>query len=117
MVRNNTHITGSAGALPLWSRMANAILLYEDYGTRLDLIDIAFSAIASSGRTEMPFFTQNVGQKELQVNKGNGLISSDVSSANSSHGLEAATIITFGKTKENGEFVPSRYFQPFWTNN
>ena len=73
MVRNTTHITGSSGALPVWTRMANSILLEKNYGAQLDLVDLAFSVDPVTGETGLRLIQPDLDQKNIPVNSGNGL--------------------------------------------
>jgi hypothetical protein len=41
----NTHVTGSLGALPVWSDMAGAVLSLEGAGDRLDPVDLTFNGL------------------------------------------------------------------------
>jgi membrane peptidoglycan carboxypeptidase len=116
MVRNSTHITGASGALPIWSRIANTILLEKDFGAKLDLIDLAFSVDPVSGKTGLRLIQPDLDQKSIPVNSGNGLPAStqykNTNSANSSD----VNILTFGTLLPSGEIEPARTFQPFWNN-
>lgn len=106
MERNNTHISGSSGALPTWTRMANDVLLEMNYGEKFDLIDMVFTA-STSPNPAIPLAAPDLGQIEIAVNQGNGLPSPGETS-------KAATVLTFGTINENGELVPARTFAPYW---
>jgi membrane peptidoglycan carboxypeptidase len=115
MVRTSTHITGASGALPLWTRFANALLLEKEYSTRLDLVDITFAAASTMGRPSLPLNAPDLGQTRVKVRKDNGLLATahgHISQQDSP--VATVSIVTFGETKENGEFVPSRYFAPYY---
>ena len=118
MVRSSTHITGATGALPLWTRFANSLLLEKKYSTRLDLVDITFAAASTMGRPSLPLNTPDLGQTRVKVRKDNGLLAT-VHGHLSQQDSPVATvsIVTFGETKKNGEFVPSRYFAPYYEKN
>jgi membrane peptidoglycan carboxypeptidase len=115
MVRNSTHITGSSGALPLWTRMANGILREKNYGAQLDLVDLAFSADPITGKTGLRLVQQDLGQKTIPVSIGNGLPLS-APHKNISPKKSDATSLTFGTLLPSGELEPARIFQPFWSN-
>ncbi|MBU0486157.1 MAG: transglycosylase domain-containing protein [Proteobacteria bacterium] len=101
MVRNTTHITGAAGALPIWSRMAESVLLENDYASKMDLVDLSFS-----GTSEIPLYYPDFGQIEVGVDtKRGGLVTGEKTEA---------TIITFGETIGGGRVRPTRYFRPYW---
>jgi hypothetical protein len=115
MVRNTTHITGSSGALPVWTRMANGILLAKDFGTQLDLVDLAFSVDPLTGETGLRLIHQDLGQKNIPVNSENGL-PLNTQPKNVSPGNPKATSLTFGTILPSGELEPDIIFKPFWSN-
>ena len=102
MVRNTTHLTGASGALPLWIKVANRILLENDYASQIDLVDISFS-----GLTEFPLYYPDVGQMEVGVDpdKG-GIVASDKD--------KGVSLVTFGETIGNDRIRPARFFKPYW---
>jgi penicillin-binding protein 1A len=102
MVRNTTHITGASGALPLWIRVANRILLENDYASQIDLVDISFS-----GLTEFPLYLPDVGQMEVGVDPDKGGL---VSSNNETD----TTMVTFGEAIGSDRIRPTRFFKPYW---
>ena len=115
MVRNTTHITGSSGALPVWTRMANGILLEKDYGNQLDLVDLAFSVDPQTEETGLRLIHQYLGQKNIHVNSGNGLPLRTQFKIDSP-GKSNANSLTFGTILPSGELEPARIYQPFWSN-
>jgi len=115
MVRHTTHITGSSGALPVWTRMANSILLTKDYGNQLDLVDLAFSVDPLTGETGLRLIHPDLGQKNIPVNSDNGLpLNTQLDNVSSRE--SKATSLTFGTLLPSGELEPDRTFQPFWSN-
>jgi membrane peptidoglycan carboxypeptidase len=116
MVRNTTHITGASGALPVWSRMANTIILEKEFGAELDLIDLAFSVDPLTGETGLRLIYPDLGQKNVPVNSGNGLPKNLQSEFSGSTNPKDATVLTFGTVLPSGEIEPVRNFQPFWRN-
>ncbi|MBW2471236.1 MAG: glycosyl transferase family 51, partial [Deltaproteobacteria bacterium] len=116
MVRNTTHITGASGALPVWTSMANTILLEKEFGSRLDLVDLAFSVDPLTGETGLRLINPNLQQKNIPVNRGNGLPETGQYGSSSSVRSSDATTLTFGTLLPSGEFGPARHFQPFWQN-
>jgi membrane peptidoglycan carboxypeptidase len=116
MVRNTTHITGASGALPVWSRIANAILLENDFGAKLDLVDLAFSVDPVSGETGLRLIQPDLDQKSIPVNSGNGLPASVQYKSTNSANSPDVNILTFGTLLPSGEIEPARTFQPFWSN-
>jgi hypothetical protein len=114
MVRHTTHITGSSGALPVWTRITNSILLEKDFGAHLDLVDLAFSIDPISGETGLRLIRPDLGQKNIPVNHENGLPLENLSQTESSD--SEATSLTFGTLLASGELEPARTFKPFWRN-
>ena len=102
MVRRTTHLTGASGALPLWTKIANRILVENNYASRLDLVDISFS-----DQTEFPLYYPDVGQVEIPVDPGRGGI------ANTSDNT-GASLITFGEMDGNGRLNPTGFYKPYW---
>ncbi len=101
MVRTSSHITGAAGALPMWSRIANTILLENDYAANLDLVDITFSGLST-----LPLAHIGSGYLEVPVDaKRGGVPTSDPS---------GVKILTYGEKISGGRVKPSRFFRPYW---
>ncbi len=116
MVRNTTHITGSSGALPVWSRMANTILLENEFGATLDLVDLAFSVDPLTGETGLRLILPDLEQKKIPVRFDNGLpANTQYDSTGSTKGSDAS-VLTFGTIFPSGEIEPARIYQPFWSN-
>lgn len=116
MVRTSTHITGASGALPVWTRLANTILLEKDFGAELDLIDLAFSVDPITGETGLRLINPDLNQKNIAVNRGNGLPLPVQSRGMTQTSRSDATVLTFGTLQPTGDFEPERTFQPFWQN-
>ncbi len=107
MARRTTHITGSSGALPVWTRVAGDYILNRDYGKALDLADLSFS-----GTKELPLFYPEVGQIEVPVAvNGGGLL---LTGAEASNADVRAPLVTFGDILPGGEVKPQRAFRPYW---
>lgn len=108
MTRRSTHITGSSGALPLWSRVAADYILNFDYANSLDLADLSFSGVK-----ELPLFYPDLGQTEVSVavRQGGRLLLPQEGDTD----LERAPVVVFGEKQQNGEFRPQRAFRPFWS--
>ena len=115
MVWNSTHITGSSGALPVWTRMANSILLEKNFGAQLDLVDLAFSVDPITGETGLRLIQQDLSQKHIAVSPDTGL-PLGVQFNNNPPRRSDATALTFGTLLPSGELEPNRAFQPFWSN-
>ncbi|OGR05036.1 MAG: hypothetical protein A2511_09480 [Deltaproteobacteria bacterium RIFOXYD12_FULL_50_9] len=111
MTHNTIRISGSAGALPIWTRVADAILKSKEYGTSMDLVDLSFA-----GHAEIPLVYPEIGQIEVP---GESL---QVLGANTSRGEKGlpgssykASILTFGDFQKGGRVNPARYFKPYWS--
>jgi penicillin-binding protein 1A len=116
MVHGTTHITGAGGALPVWTRMANTILVEKDFGAKLDLVDLAFSVDPISGETGLRLINPNLEQKIIPVDAANGLPAQGLYDDKGKGSSSTAAILTFGTILPNGELDPDRSFQPFWQN-
>jgi len=113
MVYKATHITGSSGALRIWTQLANAILLTENFGGKLDLVDLLFTAGADGNNPSIALQFPDLGQIALPVDAGSGVaLPAHLAKAQSSE----ATILTFGELSDKGELLPERSFHPFWMN-
>ncbi len=106
MQRNSSHISGSAGALPTWSEIINALLVEQHYASRLDPVDISFSGLAIK-RDEL-------GQVNVGVDPENGGKVIEPVFTVSDFARSRPSIQTFGKTSDTGRFVLERNFEPFW---
>jgi len=107
MVRTSTRIAGSSGALPVWTRVAQSIVLERDYAGSLDMADMAFS-----GSSEVPLFYPALGQIEAPVAiSGGGLLLSPQAG-----NQDTSSVVTFGKVLSGGEIALERYFLPYWRN-
>jgi penicillin-binding protein 1A len=106
MVRTTTRITGATGALPVWTRVANAIVQRENYAENLDLIDFYFD-----GQSQLPFRYPDLGQAELGIDPRRGGI--PIEGAERVRAGQA-TILTFGQKLANGQWQPARIFNPYW---
>lgn len=102
MVRTTTHLTGSSGALPLWTDLVKSIILQRDYAANMDLVDFYFAS-----KPEIKLRYDDMGQLIVPVDTRRGGFPGGGEAGDS------ATITTFGqKTAE--EISPARFFLPFW---
>jgi penicillin-binding protein 1A len=108
MVRTSTRIAGSSGALPVWTKVAQSIILVRDYAGSLDMADMAFS-----GSSEVPLFYPALGQIEapVAVNGGGLLLSAQAGTQD-----DTSSVVTYGKFLSGGEIELERYFLPYWRN-
>ena len=102
MTRTTTHLTGSSGALPLWTELAKSIILDRDYARNMDVVDFYFAS-----KPKIPLRYENIGQIAVPVDAASGGVVT-VGKAKS-----PATIVTFGKQTAEG-MTPTRFFLPFW---
>ncbi|BCO08083.1 hypothetical protein GF1_04590 [Desulfolithobacter dissulfuricans] len=109
MVRGTTHVTGSFGALPIWSRMASSILDHEQVGDRIDPVDLTFNGLGlrypATGQLFVPVDPDQGGT----VIPGRGARDGQVPPP-------APVILTYGRVMDRGHFEPDRFFRPFWKN-
>jgi len=109
MVRKSTHITGSAGALPVWSDVAAGVLTSERIGDEIDEVDISFNGLS--------LHYPEIGQVRVPVlpSQGGAMFKGTENSPSST--TSGAYVLSFGKYGEGGQFEPQRYFDPFWQNS
>ena len=109
MVRGSTHITGAAGALPVWVKIAGAIVDDMDFASNMDFADLSFAGLDTLG-VDFPY----LGQVEVPVNPGNGgtVLRKDWSVNQIAGG--GPEILTFGHRNSRNEIKPKRFFAPYW---
>jgi penicillin-binding protein 1A len=108
MRRNSSRITGSAGALPTWSSIANTLLLEHQYAARLDPVDLSFYGLAIK--------RDPLGQLNLAVDTEAGGIVREPIQQVSDLARTEPSIMTFGQISEHGGLVMERNYRPFWDN-
>jgi len=106
MQRNSSHISGSAGALPAWSQIANVLIHEQDYAGRLDPVDLSFYGLGIK--------REDLGQLNVAVEpeQGGQIIEPVVQVSDTSR--SQPSILTFGRKIDTGRFVMDRNFLPFW---
>ncbi|MCI5162297.1 MAG: hypothetical protein D3917_09825 [Candidatus Electrothrix sp. AX5] len=108
MKKNSTHISGSQGALPTWSKIAEALYSLEGVADSLDPVDLAFDGIAlkypDTGQYFIPVQHKNGG-----IRNGKSAGERTVIQPNTPVALEHGTVKNSGFTAE-GRFIP------FWLN-
>jgi len=106
MRRKTSRISGSAGALPTWSSIANALMVEQDYSSKLDPVDLSFYGLA----IKRPALGQvNVG---VDAESGGLVVEPYMSVRELSRDTPA--ILTFGKKSSAGRFVLERNYEPYW---
>lgn len=115
MTRKSSHVTGSAGALILWSEMADAILNNDGYTDALNLDTLPFST-----DIEFPLQYPDLGQIEADQRTVAGISCQIGDSAALTPTADRSVwqigpnVVTFGKIIAGGELTPDRSFTPFW---
>ena len=115
MTRRSSHISGSAGALILWSEMAEAIADDRTYADQLKLDALPFST-----EIEFPLHYPELGQIVAEQGTVSGIASQVGDSAVLPPTVERNTVqlgpsvVSFGKIMAGGELTPARTFKPFW---
>lgn len=102
MVRTSTHVTGSSGALPLWTELAKSIIMERDYAGKMDVVDFYFAS-----KAEVSLRYDNLGEVEVQVDAAAG------GKPVIDKAQQPATIVTFARRTPDG-LVPTRFFLPYW---
>jgi membrane peptidoglycan carboxypeptidase len=106
MRRNSSRISGSAGALPSWNRIANVLLHEQDYVERLDPVDLSFYGLSIR--------RDDLGQMNVGVDPEQGGKVIDPVVQVSDMERNQPSLLTFGRKTEAGRFIQDRYFLPFW---
>lgn len=113
MVRTSSHITGSTGALRLWTEVVNHLIDDQGYGDALDLEDLSFSL-----NVELPLVYPDLGQVVLSPERISTL--GDVAdslmpqhSLNSDSVQLGPSVVSFGKISGR-QLTPDRHFKPYW---
>ena len=109
MRRKTSRITGSAGALPAWSSIANALMVEQDYSSKLDPVDLSFYGLAIKRST--------LGQVNVGVDPEVGGLVIEPYMSVSELSLNTPAILTFGKKSNAGRFVLERNYEPYWKMN
>ncbi|WP_051309924.1 transglycosylase domain-containing protein [Desulfogranum japonicum] len=109
MVRKNNRISGSQGALPAWSAIADAVLQIEATGDKVDPIDLSFNGLNLQ--------YSNSGQVFVVVDPDAG--GKPVDGASPFQGNLAPQVpscLAYGHATLDGHFEPKRFFLPYWKN-
>lgn len=109
MKKGNTRITGSQGALPTWSSIAEAIYSLEGIGDKLDPVDLVFNSIGLKYPDTHQVFVPVDPKQGGVIIDGRGARQALIPPAEPS-------ILSHGRTTRAGVFKARRNFQPFWLN-
>lgn len=103
MRHDKVHLSGSNGALPAWTAIANAVLEEEKLVERLDPKKLSAGGPA--------LVRPQLGQLNLQIQGDAG---GRIASPATVVGNGGRAIRTFGTVSSLGRFVPASQFEPFW---
>ncbi len=109
MIRGATRISGSLGALPAWSDIAQGIIDVERIGDRLDMVDLAFNGLVLQYPEVDQVFVPVDPQRGGVLVKGATPLRQPFAPA-------APASLGFGTLTEDGRFEPERLFVPQWQN-
>lgn len=109
MKKGSTHISGSQGSLPTWSRIAEALYSLEGVGEGLDPVDLAFDGIALKYPDTGQYFTP-AQYKNGGIRRGGTAGKRTVITPNGPVVLEHGTMDRYKR------FTAERRFIPFWHN-
>ena len=109
MTRGATRISGSLGALPAWSDIAQGLLDVDRIGDRLDMVDLAFNGLSLQYPEVKQVFVPVDPQRGGAVVRGASLMQQSAAPS-------GPASLSFGVLAEDGRFEPERLFLPFWQN-
>jgi len=115
MTRHSSHVTGAAGALVLWSEMADAIMTQAGFADQLSL-----AALPASAAKEFPLRYPELGQIIAEQNTLSDIApqigDAEHLSPTADHSVIqiGPSLLTFGKISAGGELAPAREIKPFW---
>jgi hypothetical protein len=109
MVKGATRVSGSLGALPAWSDIAQSLLNVEKIGDRLDAVDLTFNGLALQYPDVKQVFVP------VDPRQGGAVVSGSPALRQRTPPSRPASL-GFGEITESGRFEPERLFVPFWKN-
>jgi hypothetical protein len=110
MVKGAFHVSGSLGALPAWTDIAQSLLNAEKIGDRLDAVDLTFNGLALQYPDVQQVFVPVDPQR-------GGAVVSGASGVRQLTPPSRPASLSFGEMTESGRFEPERLFVPFWQNH
>jgi len=108
MVKGGFRVSGSLGALPAWSAIAQALLDVEHIADRLDAVDLTFSGLTLQYPSVQQVFVP------VAPNQGGAMTGSAGLRQNTPPAFPAS--LCFGTIGASGRFEPERLFMPYWKN-
>jgi len=108
MVKGGFRVSGSLGALPAWSAIAQTLLDAEKIADRLDAVDLTFNGLS----LQYP----EVQQVFLPVAPHQGGAMTGAPGLRQTTPPASPASLSFGAMGESGRFEPERGFLPFWKN-
>lgn len=108
MVKGGFRVSGSVGALPAWSAIAQSLLDTEKVADRLDPVDLTFNGLA----LQYP----DVKQVFLPVAPNQGGAATGASGLRQTSPPKYPASLSFGEVGVSGRFEPERLFLPYWKN-
>mgnify|MGYP001486959009 CR=1 FL=1 len=108
MVKGGFRVSGSVGALPAWSTIAQSLLDTEKIADRLDPVDLTFNGLT----LQYP----DVKQVFLPVAPNQGGAVRGSSGLRQTLPPNYPASLCFGEVGANGRFEPERLFMPYWKN-
>jgi len=113
MVRTSSHITGSSGALRLWTDVAKFIIDDHGYADKVDLDDLSFSL-----DSELPLLYPELGQVVVSqdvistIGEVDDAVVPQQSLASDRVQL-GPNVVSFGEIDQR-QLKPARHFKPYW---
>jgi membrane peptidoglycan carboxypeptidase len=109
MVKGATRVSGSLGALPAWTDIAQSLLDADKVADRLDAVDLTFNGLA----LQYP----DVQQVFVPVDpRQGGAVVTGASVLRQRTPPSRPSSLGFGEMTEGGRFEPERLFVPVWKN-
>ncbi len=109
MKKGSTRISGSQGALPTWSSIAEAVYKMEGVADHLDPVDLVFNGIS----LKYP----DSGQQFIPVNhKGGGIVINGAKVEKTLMPPEVPAVLSHGHMSADNQLDVERNFRPFWFN-
>ncbi len=107
MKNKSIRIAGSSGALPAWINIVNRLLAIDNYGDRIDTVDILFNGLSID--------RGNGGQVLVAMDTKNGGLPLEPKTKVSESDGNTPAMLVLGDLSEEGKLVLKRRYSPFWT--